>query len=98
MEKFYHLFSIQHDSSYSKKEKANPSSERIKKKMALLTKHTLLQYAVERNEYLNMRQVLNEIADLYNELFPGASEKEMRLLGNIKSWHTKHSVMLMKRK
>ena len=96
--KFYHLFSIQHDSALSRKEKANPSSERIKKKMALLTKHTLLQYAVERNEFLNARQVLNEIADLYNELLPGASEKEMRLLEHIKSSHAKRSVMLMKRK
>ena len=96
--KFYHLFNIQHDSASSKKEKASPSSRRIKKKMALLTKHTLLQYAVERNEYLNIRQVLNEIAELYNELFPGASEKEMRLLEHAKSSHAKYSVMLMKRK
>ncbi|MDP3698493.1 MAG: hypothetical protein Q8R47_02805 [Nanoarchaeota archaeon] len=96
--KFYHLFCIQHDSASSKKEKANPSSERIKKKMTLLTKHTLLQYAVERNEFLNVRQVLNEIADLYNELLPGASEKEMRLLEHTRSSHAAYSAMLMKRK
>ena len=96
--KFYHLFCIQNEVSSGKKEKVNSSSERIKKKMALLTKHTLLQYAVEKKEFMHLRQVLNEIADLYNELFPEASEKEMRLLEHIKSSHAKHSAALMKRK
>ena len=96
--KFYHLFCIQNEVSSGKKEKANRSSERIKQKMALLTKHTLLQYAVEKKEFMHLRQVLNEIAGLYNELFPEASEKEMRLLEHIKSSHAKHSAALMKRK
>ncbi len=96
--KFYHLFCIQNEVSSGKKEKANCSSERIKQKMALLTKHTLLQYAVEKKEFMHLRQVLNEIAGLYNQLFPEASEKEMRLLEHIKSSHAKHSAALMKRK
>ena len=96
--KFYHLFCIQSEVASGKKEKANYYSERIKKKMALLTKHTLLQYAVEKKELMHLRQILNEIADLYNELFPDAIEKEMRLLEHIKSSHVKHSAALMKRK
>ncbi len=96
--KFYHLFCIQSESSLYKKEKASLSSERIQKKIALLTKHTLLQYAVEKNEYLNIRMVLNEIADLYNELLPGASEKEMPLFEHTRSYHNKCSTALVKRK
>ena len=89
--KFYHLFSIQSESFSYKKEKASLSSERIKKKMALLTKHTLLQYAIEKNEFMNIRQVLNEIADLYYELLPGVSEKEKVFFQGIKEKHYLYS-------
>ena len=95
--KFYHLFTIQSESSFYKKEKARVASERIKKKMALLTKQTLLQYAMEKKEFVNVHQILNEIADLYNELLPESSEKEMLLLDHIKSFHTEYSTVLLQR-
>ena len=98
--KFYHLFSIQGDSALYKKEKMKlgETSERVKKKMALLTKHTLLEYCVKKNEHKHLHQALNEIADLYNELLPEASEKEKIFFQQMKEGHHRYSQQLLYRK
>ena len=97
--KFYHLFSVQNGSPLCKEKIRGgyPLHHRVKKKMSLLTKKILLEYCIEKGECQNMACLLNEIADLYNELLPGALEKEKRFIQRFKEVHREYSQQLLKK-
>src|SRR3989344_3928170 len=95
--KLYHLFCIECESSQHQKEKARlgEAAIRVKKKIALLTKQMLLQYSAGKGERQNLRHLLNEIADLYNDLWQGALEKEHTFFSSIKGKHESFSRVLL---
>mgnify|MGYP001601134241 CR=1 FL=1 len=96
--KFYHLFSVQNGSPLCKEKiRRGYPPHRVKKKMSLLTKKILLEYRIEKGECQNMACLLNEIADLYNELLPGALEKEKRFFQRFKKVHREYSQQLLKK-
>ncbi len=96
--KFYHLLSTHRDFAAFKKESAAKCLERVENKISLLAKQDLLQSCIDKDDYLNLRYLLNEVADLYNEVIPDASEKERNFLVFIKETHDCYSRILLRGK
>ncbi len=93
--KIYHLLSTHKDFAAFKKESAAKSLGRVETKIALLAKQDQLQACIGKDDYLNLRYLLNEVADLYNEIIPNASEEERNFLAFIKESHDRYSRILL---
>ena len=90
--KLYHFLCTHRDFSSLKN---NKLLERVGKKITLLTKQELLKASLDQEDYLNLRYLLNEVADLYNGVIPDASEKERNFLDFIKESHDRYSRLLL---
>lgn len=93
--RLYHLL-VDHE-QVARRRDANTKNHfvRLQAKLDLLLKINQLQACEEKEDFVNLKHLLNEIADLYNSLLRGASSREMEFLKEIENHHERCARLLL---